>query len=256
MNKFFSGLSGYLRAFHLVRRHRMWHLLILPGAISLLYFPAVIALTLLFSDELGSYIRDRWLPDFLKQRVWSILVLAGLWILFLYLGFALFRNVILILCAPFLGYLSAMTEANARPTGITGGEKVRWFDGTLRAVGMSLITLGLSLFSLVFCVSLLLVPVVGGVLMALLLPATQMFLAGHGFMDPTLERRGFGVGQSLRFGWRNKLHLLGSGCGFVLLTAIPVVGWFLGPTLGTVAGTLTTIDLESTIENIGRDAHA
>ena len=47
--------------------------------------------------------------------------------------------------------------------------------------------------------------------MAVLLPMSQMFLAGHGFADPTLERKGYGVKASFAFARANKLRLVGCG---------------------------------------------
>ena len=79
--------------------------------------------------------------------------------------------------------------------------------------------------------------------MVVLLPVSQMFLAGQGFMDPTLERKGFGVRDSFRFAWNHKLAVLGCGGGFLVLTLVPVIGWFLAPGLGIVAGTMEALHL-------------
>jgi uncharacterized protein involved in cysteine biosynthesis len=70
-----------------------------------------------------------------------------------------------------------------------------------------------------------------------------MFLAGHGFIDPTLERKGLDVRRSFQFARVNKLRVIGCGCGFTLLTLIPVIGWFIAPGWGIVAGTRTAVTL-------------
>ena len=114
--------------------------------------------------------------------------------------------------------------------------------GALRGVGMSLTSLMLAMGCFLGCFLLALVPLVGQIAMAVLLPLSQMFLAGHGFTDPTLERRGMSVGQSFRFAWLHRRRVVGCGAGFLLLTMMPIAGWFLGPTLGVVAGTLVALD--------------
>jgi CysZ protein len=245
MNEFLRGLKDYYGAQALVRKHHMWPLLLVPGLVSLLYFPLVVFFTSHYADDVAVYLRDHWFPSFLKQRAFLILIVAALWVLGLYLAFILFRNVIMILYAPVLGLLSAKTEEYA------GGElpklvaETTILDAALRGIGMSLLSLGLSVSSLALCVPLLLIPVLGGVVVTVFLTATQMFLAGHGFMDPAWERHRYGIGQSFRLAWQNRLRVLGCGCGFMLLTAFPIVGWFLGPTLGIVAGTLGAVRLVS-----------
>ena len=115
----------------------------------------------------------------------------------------------------------------------------------IRGIGMSLTSLMLSLGCLLICLCLLIVPVVGQIAMIVILPISQMFLAGVGFMDPTLERRGIGVLESLRFGWRHRARAIGCGAVFMLLASIPALGWFLAPSLGIVAGTLLYLEINA-----------
>ena len=221
----------------------MWPLLLVPGLISLFYFPVMALLTIGFGSRMADYVRDHWLPEFLRQKVPVLLIAVLFWLLALYLGFLLFRNVIMILYAPVLTFISAKTEENARPGTLPPTEAGGMIRGAVRGIGMSLLSLLLAVTGLVLACVLLIVPVIGQLIMAVLLPLWQMFLAGHGFLDPTLERRTFGVRRSLRFVWQHKRRVAGCGCGFVLLSLIPAIGWFLGPTLGVVAGTLVALEL-------------
>jgi hypothetical protein len=50
MQEFLTGLKDYVRAERLVRGHRMWPLLCVPGLVSLIYFPAILFLTCLVPD--------------------------------------------------------------------------------------------------------------------------------------------------------------------------------------------------------------
>jgi CysZ protein len=220
----------------------MWPLLLGPGLIGLLYFPLVAFLTFRYGGRAASYLRDHWLPEFLKQKFLFFLVTVALLILGLYLGFVLFRNVVMVLYAPVLSYLSRKTEEKLTPGALPPQEPASMLKGAVRGITMSLTSLAIAIACFFVCVGMLVVPVIGQISMALLLPLSQMFLAGHGFMDPTLERRHIGVGQSFRFTWRHRYHALGCGAMFVLLAMIPIVGWFLAPTLGIVAGTLIALD--------------
>jgi uncharacterized protein involved in cysteine biosynthesis len=169
-------------------------------------------------------------------------ITVAVWILALYLGFILFRNLVMIHYSPVLSYLSMRAEETTRSIPRRAEDPGAMWRGARRGVGMSLTSLMLAVGCFLGCFLLLLIPLVGQVAMAVLLPLSQMFLAGHGFIDPTLERRGMSVGQSFRFAWRQKRRVIGCGAGFLLLTMVPIAGWFLGPTLGVVAGTLVALD--------------
>jgi uncharacterized protein involved in cysteine biosynthesis len=243
MRRFLEGLKSYGPAAKLVFAAGLWVHLIIPGLIALFYFPVVAWFAFLYGGSFAAYVRDHWMPQFLRNNVMVGLVTITLGMLGIYAGFMLFRNVVMILYAPVLTFMSARTEAKARP-GVqvqdASGGIVR---GAVRGITMSLLSLALAVACLVFCVLLLLVPILGHLAMIVLLPLSQMFLAGHGFIDPTLERRALGVGASLRFAWRHRLVVAGCGSGFVLLSLVPAIGWFLGPTLGVVAGTLVALKL-------------
>ena len=243
MSEFLTGLRAYWDAWRLVWRGRLWPYLLVPGLVSMLYFPLMAFVAVHYGNRSAGYIRDHWLPEFLKQKLFVGMVTVGLWLLGLYLGFILFRNVIMILYAPVLGFISGKTEEKSQPgtpVPIPAGGNVR---AAIRGITVSLLSLVLALGSLVICCLLLVVPLIGQLAMAVLLPLIQMFLAGHGFLDPALERRSFGVRASFRFAWRYRMRVLGCGCGFVLLSLVPGIGWFLGPTLGVVAGTLVALKL-------------
>jgi CysZ protein len=243
MHRFLQGLRSYGPAAGLVFKAGLWVHLLIPGLIALLYFPAVVWVALVYGGSFAAYVRDHWLPEFLRNGVMVGLITVTLGALGIYTGFMLFRNVVMILYAPVLTYMSARTEAKARP-GVPlsdAGEGI--VRGAVRGITMSLASLALAVACLILCLFLLLVPIIGQLGMIVLLPLTQMFLAGHGFIDPTLERRALGVRDSLRFAWRHRLVVAGCGCGFVLLSLVPVIGWCLGPTLGVVTGTLVALDL-------------
>ena len=245
MSEFVAGMKDYWRALALVREHRLWAWLILPGLISLAYFPGVIAGSYFFVGDVETYLRDHWLPGFFKQRAFSIVITAALWLLALYVGFMLFRNVILIVYAPVLGYMSAQMEEKLNAGSARTVPPVKFLHAAMRVVGMSLLSLLLSVASLFFGIVLLVIPLLGGLLMTVFLTVSQMFLAGHGFLDPTFERHGYGVRHSIRLARRNRWRTMGCGGGFLLLTAIPVIGWFLGPTVGVLAGTISALEIEA-----------
>ena len=242
MREVLAGLKAYLGAWQLIWKGRLWPLLVIPGLIGVLYFPLVGLLTFWHGGRFARYLQENWLPEFLKQRIVAGLITVAVWMLALYLGFILFRNLVMILYSPVLSHLSLRTEETARSIARRTEDPGAMWRGARRGVGMSLTSLVLAVGCFLGCCLLLLIPLVGEIAMAIVLPLSQMFLAGHGFIDPTLERRGLNIGQSFRFAWRHRRRVVGCGAGFLLLTMVPIAGWFLGPTLGVVAGTLVALD--------------
>lgn len=245
MREFLTGAKAYWRGWKLAWREHLWPYLFLPGLISVWYFPAVAFLGYRYGGKVVAYLRDNWLPEFMRHQTYVVMLTILLTIVALYVGFVLFRNVVMILYSPVLSILSRKTEERAGAGTNLPTETSSAVKGMIRGIGMSVISLALALLCLVGCMGLLLVPVLGQIAMVVLLPLSQMFLAGLGFMDPTLERRGFGVMASFRFAWRHRARVLGGGAVFLLLAGIPVLGWFLAPTLGIVAGTLLVLDLSA-----------
>jgi uncharacterized protein involved in cysteine biosynthesis len=243
MTNFWAGFSDYFGAGRIILENRLWKWLIAPGILSLLYFPTLFWLGWNFLDDGAGYLRDRWLPGFLQHPAIVWIVTGALAVGLAYLGFVVYRNVIMISYSPVLAYVSERVEAAIHPGRPAARNPASMLDGARRAVLMSVISLGLSLLCLLGCLALLLVPVIGGVLMGVLLPVSQMFLAGHGFVDPTLERKGNDVKRSFQVAWANKLRMIGCGAGFTLLTLIPFAGWFIAPGWGIVAGTRTAVEL-------------
>lgn len=248
LHHFLSGMKDYFRAGRLILRHRLWPWLLVPGLVGLVYFPGMLWLAWSFMGDSAGYLRENWIPNWLDYAVVVWIITAAVWLGGGYLGFSIYRNVVMIIYGPVLAIVSEKTEAGIRAEPTAPGEQGSMWRGMKRGVLMSCTSLLLSLLALVFCWALVLIPIVGGLLLAVALPLCQMFLAGQGFLDPTLERKGYRIGGSFGFCWRNRMRTIGCGAGFLLLTLIPVVGWFLAPGFGIVAGTravLTLLEQES-----------
>lgn len=243
MGDFLKGFSDYFGAGRLILQNRLWRWLIVPGLTSLLYFPAIVWGCTYFMDDTVAYLRNNWLPGWLQNAVVAWIITISLWVGAIYYGFTLYRNLIMIVFSPVLGIVSERTEASTTGATVPPGDRGAMWRGMKRGIKMSLTSLVLSLVALLVCWTLILIPLIGGLLLAVSLPLSQMFLAGQGFLDPTLERKAYGVRESLKFCWVNRMRTIGCGAGFTLLTLVPVIGWFAAPGFGIVAGTRSAIDL-------------
>lgn len=242
MRSFLQGLRDYRRAGRIILEQRLWVYLLVPGLLGLLYFPVALLVGFQFVGPFSAHLHEEWMPDWMQYAWIAAVVSVLLWLAAGFLGFVVFRNVVMIFYSPVLGIVSERTERAAFPRA-DHGPGLSFWRGMMRGVAVSVLSLVLSLGTGVLAWLLVWVPLVGALLSAVALPATQMFFAGHGFFDPALERHHFGVRGGFRFAWRHRGRLLGCGAGFVLLTLVPVIGWFIAPGLGIVAGTLSAVEL-------------
>ena len=254
-----QGLLDYWRAHRLLFRKGLWPLFLIPGIVSLTYVPLVAVFTFLFLRDVTVAIHDRWVPDALQSDFTQIVLALSLFAVGVSGGFILYRNAIMVLYSPILAYLSEASERHAYgtvPEGPSRGITLRGACASaMRGTGLSLLTVLFALLGLLVGLVISLIPLIGGLAAAVLVPAWQFYLAGVGFCDPPLERRGYRIRHTLRHAWRFKWRTLGQGTGFSLLLLLPVVGWFLAPSYGVVAGTLGTVAIlkeEEMSEDEGR----
>src|SRR5215510_15009754 len=144
MHRFLQGLKSYGPAAGLVFKAGLWVHLLIPGLIAFLSFPVVAWIALLYGGSLAAYVRDHWLPQSLRNGVMVGLITATLGALGIYAGFMLFRNVVMILYAPVLTYMSARTEAKARPGTQVQDASEGIVRGAVRGITMSLVSLTLA----------------------------------------------------------------------------------------------------------------
>ena len=173
----------------------------------------------------------------------AVFIAIVLWFLSIIICFLLYKHVILILYGPLAGYLSEKTEQ------AVGGEvppsfSLRLlFEDVIRGIVLNIITLSLSLFFMLLAWLLVFIPLAGAILSPVILFLVQAFFTGVGLVDFTLERKRFRVSSSLQFTWAYRGRVSGVGAGFLMLMFIPLIGWFLAPGYGVIAGTLGSLDL-------------
>lgn len=236
MGDVWAGMADFWAAHRLIWRHKLWRWLMIPGLLSVLYWPAALAV-LYVGFRRGAEVWFGQVPPGWLATAGGVvlgLVLAGIAVAGLYV---LHRTVILVVCAPLWGPLSESAERAL--LGTPGMPfSVRQLARDVRRAGcVGGILLALSLLCLIGCWLLALVPIVG-LAAIVLLPATQAFFAGAGYIDPTLERHKVGVRGSLRYLARHRWRVLGNGLGYSLLMLVPLLGWFLAPGYAVVAATI------------------
>lgn len=236
----FQGSFNYVEAHRWLKRTGRLKWFLWPLLCSLLMLP-LYGYGVYFSTDFAL----QWLVNYFDWQThgwayWLALPLVLLMVLFV--GYILLKNIIMLLCVPMNVLLAeAVMEDQLGKSAAQSFSQL--MASMLRALMMTLLTLFVSLITSVALLVISFIPVAGTIVALILGVMIQGFLAAWGFFDPVYERAGCGIRASL---WRSiKLfpQMVSNGVPFVLLFQIPVLGWTLAPTYGTVSGALYACQL-------------
>lgn len=225
---------SYFDAYTFIRERGLRKYYFYSGLIGLAIFIFTGFLIITFSDDLSALLLS-WLNIQVEWLQSASSFIVGILVAVLF--FILFKYLILIITAPLMSKLSEEVESildgDFIQVPFTLKQVLYDFSRALRLsirnvikeIGYTLLLLLIGLFP-VFSVAT--TPFVFVV---------QAYYAGFGNIDFYAERH-FDVKETIAFVSRHRGMAVGNGTLYVLLLAIPILGVFLAPTLGTVAATL------------------
>jgi CysZ protein len=238
MKDFIAGLTAYIEAHRFIFKHRLTHYLLFPGLISILYMTLLLVLGYLYIGTMADYIMLNWIPAYLQGNIMEIFLLILLWILLILLLFITYLHVVLALLSPFLSMLSEKSECLLSGKPATKFRLKQMLKDLLRGIR---INFRIMLLSIIFSLAawlLVLIPAIGAFISLAASFIIQSYYGGFALFDYSFERRHLSVKESITYAKQMRAAVTGVGAGFFILSVIPIIGWFLGPTYGTVAATL------------------
>ncbi len=235
-----EGISTYTRAIKMLSEHKLWKYVILPGIVSVILTTLLIGATITFAGNIGEVIVDIYPWEAGKaifEKVASILSA----LLLIALVVFLFKYLVMVIIAPFMGTLSEKVESiltgKAPPT-VT---PVQFVQDIIRGLRIALRNIVREIFYTLLLLLFNIVPVIGSIISTVLIFLIQAYYAGFGNMDYTLERKRFTVKDSVKFVRSNRGLAIGNGSIFLLIFLVPIIGWFLAPAYGTIAATMSSL---------------
>ena len=180
-----DGLKAYLEAYEVISRLKLWRFFLIPMLISVLIFLNIVLVSISFSDEIGLYISSFWSWDFGKETINTVSMILG-GIILISIGLIVFKHLVMILSAPFMGPISKKIEDDF--TGVTSQTQVSSpLTLMFRSIKISSRNLFRELLLSIPILILGLIPFIGFFSLFLLF-LMQAYFAGFGNMDYTLER--------------------------------------------------------------------
>lgn len=232
-----DGLKAYLEAYRVISRLKLWRFFMIPMLISVVVFLSVVLVSISFSEVIGLYISSFWSWDFGKETINTVSMILG-GIILISTGLILFKHLVMILSAPFMGPISKKIEDDF--IGVTSQVQV---SSPLTLMFRSLKISSRNLFrELLFSIPILLLGIIPfiGFFSLIFLFLMQAYFAGFGNMDYTLERH-FSYQKSIQFVKKNKGIAIGNGLVFMLFLLIPFLGVILVHPLSVTAATIVTV---------------
>ena len=234
-----DGLKAYLEAYEVISRLKLWRFFMIPMLISVLIFLSIVLVSISFSDEIGLYISSFWSWDFGKETINTVSMILG-GIILISIGLILFKHLVMILSAPFMGPISKKIEDDF--IGVTSQVQV---SSPLTLMFRSVKISSRNLFrELLFSIPILLLGIIPfiGFFSLIFLFLMQAYFAGFGNMDYTLERH-FSYQKSIQFVKANKGIAIGNGLVFMLFLLIPFVGIIFIIPFSVTSATIATVKI-------------
>ena len=234
-----DGLKAYLEAYEVISRLKLWRFFLIPMLISVLIFLNIVLVSISFSDEIGLYISSFWSWDFGKETINTVSMILG-GIILISIGLIVFKHLVMILSAPFMGPISKKIEDDF--TGVTSQTQV---SSPLTLMFRSIKISSRNLFrELLLSIPILILGLIRliGFFSLFLLFLMQAYFAGFGNMDYTLERH-FSYQKSIQFVKANKGIAIGNGLVFMLFLLIPFVGVIFIIPFSVTSATIATVKI-------------
>ncbi len=242
LKELFAGLRAYAKARRVIVRHRLWPWMLIPGLMSFAYIVLLIWIGTIVVPDMTSHISQNWIPDFMKGDISAFAANIVLWILFLLTGYVTLQPTILIFFSPVLSYVSELTERKIYEQPSLPLNLKHVLQDILRSIVINVRNLVRMVIFVLMAWILMIIPLIGSLISFVLIFLIQSFYNGFSLSDYTLERKRWPVTKRIAWSKENRSRVIGVGMGFTAILMIPVLGWFIAPTCGTVAATIAALE--------------
>lgn len=234
------GIKAYGGAFALISKLKLWKYFVIPILISILTAIFIGIEAYVLSDNIGGFISKAWIWDWGKEGFTAISNFVGA-IIIIFLGFILYKHIIMAFSAPFMSPVSEKIETHFYGDVSHLHRKTSFLSQLWRGVSINIRNLMRELLVSLPILLLKFIPIIN-IFSTILLLLVQAYYAGFGNMDYTLERH-LSYKESINFVKRKRGFAIGNGIVFMLFLLIPVVGIILVLPLSVTAATVNTIKL-------------
>ena len=244
------SIQAYGRAHDLIKQHRLWKWILLPGILYALMFMTSMYFFAHTSNNFFEWLNQKTsLNNWIKKEEVGLLGFVTtmssliLWVIIMQLYYSLFKFFFLIIGSPIFAYLSEKTAAILNNEDLPFSFKLLLediFRGIWIAARNSVWQTVYVIAIIFFC----LLPLLGWCtpLLALMI---ECYYYGFSMVDYSMKRNHKNAAESIFFIGRHKGLALGNGMVFYIMHLLPFVGWVLAPAYSVIAATLSIVAINS-----------
>lgn len=244
------AIQAYGRAHHLIKQHRLWKWILLPGILYALMFMFSLWFFAHTSNNFFEWLSQKTgLNNWIKKEDVGLLGFITtmssliLWVVIMQLYFSVFKFFFLIIGSPIFAYLSEKTAAILNHQDIPFSITLLLED-ILRGIRIALRNALWQTVYVAAIIFLCLVPLLGWCtpLLALLI---ECYYYGFSMVDYSMKRNNKNSSESIFFIGQHKGLALGNGLVFYIMHLLPIIGWVLAPAYSVIAATLSVVEISS-----------
>lgn len=250
LKEFIISIQAYFKAHELIKKHKLWKWIIVPGIIYAVLFGFSMYF---FSKSANAVIQwlnvetglQRWLDTLHDSWIGFLFTIGGIviWILLMLLYFSLFKYIWLILGAPVFSFLSQKTISILQQTPMTRTPKhyiEQIVDGVKKAAKNTI-------WQTVYVLSILfisLLPLFGWVT-PLLAGMVECYFYGFSMLNYSYETFNNSTIKSSTFINQHRGLAIGNGMVFYLMHCFIIIGWVFAPAYAVIAATITMEEVKT-----------
>lgn len=246
--------NSFKKAHAFIRRHNLWHFIVIPGVLNLVLF---ISLLIFLLRNISSWVDLFFNWECGKEEgishlfcvIFSITLVPMKYLIawlvkgvFIMLYLLVYKNIILLIYSPFIAFL--IEKVDQKNKGIELPFNLQQFiKDTVRGIKIAVRNILIELLCVVFILLITLIPIIN-LFQPILLWIISAYFVGFSLMDYSLERKQLTARNSVDFIKRNKSMATGIGTVFQLMYFVPIIGWMFAPTYAAVAAYFAVEELQ------------
>ncbi len=249
------AIQAYGRAHDLIKQHRLWKWILLPGILYAIMFMISLWYFAHTSNNFFEWLSQKTgLNNWIKKEDVGLLGFITtmssliLWVVIMQLYYSLFKFFFLIIGSPIFVYLSEKTAALLNHQELPFSIKLLLED-IFRGIWIAARNSVWQTVYLAAIIFLCLIPLIGWCtpLLGLLI---ECYYYGFSMVDYSMKRNNKNASESIFFIGQHRGLALGNGLVFYSMHLLPFVGWVLAPAYSVIAATLSIeeISAEKTIK--------
>ena len=249
LKDFIIAIQAYFKAHELIKAHKLWKWIIVPGIIYAILFAFSMYFFSKSVNEVINWLNvetglQKWLDTLDQSWIGFLFTVGGIiiWILLMLLYFSLFKYIWLILGAPILTYLTQRTISILEHSPMPNTPQ-HYFELMMDGIKMAIRNTLWQTIYIIAIIFISLLPLFGWVT-PLLSGLVECYFYGFSMLNYSFEKFNTSSLNSSTYINQHRGLAIGNGIVFYLMHSFILIGWVFAPTYAVIAATITMHEMK------------